>query len=75
MPQASAQPLERARQELVFHPVKAYDELLLAQKQLEVAEQSNTTAKALPDQAKDRFDSGVAVESNFFSAQVNAANR
>ncbi|HLH08590.1 MAG TPA: TolC family protein [Terriglobales bacterium] len=75
MQQAAVQQLERTDQELVFRVVQAYYGLLLAQKQLDVAEQSNTTAQALLEQAKNRYDSGLVVESDFLSAQVNAASR
>ncbi len=75
MQQAASQQLERTDQELVFHAVQAYYGLLLAQKQLDVAEQSKATAQSLLDQAKNRYDSGLVVESDFLSAQVNAASR
>jgi outer membrane protein TolC len=75
MQQAAAQQLERTDQELAFQAVQAYYGLLLAQKQLDVAEQSNTTAESVLDQAKHRFESGLVVESDFLSAQVNAASR
>ena len=73
--QASAQQLERTDQELVFHAVQTYYGLLLAEKQLDVAQQSMTTSESVLDQAKNRFDSGLVVESDFLSAQVNAASR
>ena len=44
-------------------------------KQLEVAEQSMKTAQAILDRSKNRFDSGVAVESDLLSAQVRLATR
>ena len=69
------QQLERIDQELVFHVVQAYYGLLLAQKQLDVAEQSRTTSQSVLDEAKNRFDTGLVVESDFLSAQVNAATR
>ena len=75
MQQASVQQLERTDQELVFHVVQAYYGLLLAQKQFAVAEQSRTTAQSVLDQAKNRFDTGLVVESDLLSAQVNAATR
>ncbi len=75
MQQAATQQLERTDQELAFHAVQAYYGLLLAQKQLDVAEQSRTTAESLLGQAKNRYDSGLVVESDFLNAQVNAATR
>lgn len=75
MEQAASQQLKRTDQELVFRVVQAYYGLLLAQKKLDVAEQSNTTAQSVLEQAKNRFDSGLVVESDFLSAQVGAAMR
>lgn len=75
MQEAAAQQLQRTDQELIFHAVKAYYGLLLAQKQLDVAQQSMTTATSVLEQAKNRYDSGLVVESDFLSAQVNAASR
>ena len=73
--QAASQQLKRTDQELVFRVVQAYYGLLLAQKRLDVAEQSNTTAQSVLEQVKNRFDSGLVVESDFLSAQVSAAMR
>ena len=44
-------------------------------RQLEVAEQAVKTAQAILDRSKDRFDSGVVVESDYLSAQVRMAAR
>jgi outer membrane protein TolC len=73
--QAAAQQLERTDQELVFHAVQAYYGLLLAQKQLDVAEQSKATAESVLEQAKNRYDSGLVVESDFLNAKVESASR
>jgi len=67
--------LERTEQEIIFRVVNSYYSVLLAKKQLEVAEQSMKTAQAILDRSKDRFDSGVAVESDLLSAQVRLATR
>jgi len=75
MQQASTEQLERTDQELVLRAVQAYYGVLLAEKDLEVAEQSSATAQSLLQDAKNRYESGLVVESDFLSAQVNAASR
>jgi outer membrane protein len=73
--EAAAHQLERADQEILFGVIKAYYGVLLARKQLEVAEQAMKTAQAILDRSKARFESGVAVESDLLSAQVRMAAR
>jgi len=72
---AAGHQLERTDQEIIFRVVDSYYGVLLAKKQLEVAEQSMKTAQAILDQSKDRFDSGVVVESDLLSAKVRLAAR
>jgi outer membrane protein TolC len=72
---AAGHQLERTDQEIIFRVVDSYYGALLAKKQLEVAEQSMKTAQAILDQSKDRFDSGVVVESDLLSAKVRLAAR
>jgi outer membrane protein len=72
---AAGYELERADQEVVFHVVDAYYGVLLAIKRLEVAEQSLRTAQAILDRAKDRYESGIVVQSDYLSAQVRFATR
>jgi outer membrane protein TolC len=72
---ATGHQLERTDQEIIFRVVNSYYGVLLARKQLEVAEQSMKTAKAILDRSKDRFESGVVVESDYLSAQVRLATR
>ena len=67
--------MERTDQEIILRVVGSYYGLLLAKKQMEVAEQSMKTAQAILARSKDRFDSGVVVESDFLSAQVRHAAR
>ncbi len=67
--------MERTDQEIIFRAVDSYYGVLLAKKQLEVAEQSMKTAQAILDRSKDRFESGVVVESDLLSAQVRLATR
>ena len=75
MKDAAGHQLERTDQEIVFRAVDSYYAVLLAKKQLEVAEQSMKTAQAILDRSKDRFESGVIVESDYLSAQVRMAGR
>ncbi len=72
---AAGHQLERTDQEIIFRVVDSYYGVLLARKQLEVAEQSMKTAQADLDRSKDRFKSGVVVESDYLSAQVRLATR
>jgi len=72
---AAGHQLERTDQEIIFRVVDSYYGMLLARKQLEVAGQSMKTAQAILDRSKDRFESGVVVESDYLSAQVRLATR
>jgi outer membrane protein len=72
---AASHQLERADQEILFRVVQSYYGLLLATKQLEVAEQSETTAKSIMDRSQVRYDAGVVVESDLLSAKVRLAGR
>jgi outer membrane protein len=72
---AAGHQLERTEQEIIFRVVDSYYGVLLAKKQLEVAEQSMKTAQAILDRSKDRLESGVVVESDLLSARVRLATR
>src|SRR5260370_11264180 len=67
--------LDRRDQEIVFLVVDSYYGVLLAKKQLEIAGASMKTAQAIQNRSKDRFESGVVVESDLLSAQVRVAAR
>jgi len=67
--------LDRADQELAFRVVSSYYEVLLAGKQLEVAEQADKTAQSIMDRSQARFDSGLVVESDLLTAKVHMAGR
>ena len=75
MAEAASHQLERGDQEIVFHVVEAYVGLLLATREQEVAETSSKTAAAVLERSKARYESGLVVQSDFLSAQVNAAER
>lgn len=72
---AAGHQLERTDQEIVFRVVDSYYAVLVAKKQLEIADQVMKTAQAILDRSKDRFESGVVVESDYLSAQVRLATR
>ena len=75
MKQATDQQLDRTDQELVYHAVEAYYGVLLAQKQLQVAEEALKTAQAIEASSRARVESGMAVDSDLLSAQVVTSQR
>ncbi|MGB8772338.1 MAG: TolC family protein [Candidatus Korobacteraceae bacterium] len=75
MSRAADQQLSRTDQELVFQTVQAYYAVLLAQKQLQVAEDALKTAEAIEQQSRTRVESGMAVDSDLLSAQVLTSSR
>jgi len=72
---AANRQLERTDQEILFRVVQSYYGVLLATKQLEVAEQSQKTAKSIMDRSQVRFDAGFVVESDLLSSKVRLASR
>src|SRR5579863_4598532 len=75
MNQAAGHQLDRTDQEIVFRVVSSYYDVLLAAKELEVAEQSAKTAQSIMDRSQARFDSGLTVESDLLTAKVRMAAR
>jgi outer membrane protein len=75
MQQASQQQLTRADQELVFRVIDSYYAVLLAKKQVDVAEQTIKTAQSMVDTSTSRVEAGTAVEADALSAKVNLASR
>lgn len=75
MKNAAAHQLDRTDQEIIFRVVNSYYGVLLAQKRLEVAEQSLNTAQAILDRSKNRYESGIVVQSDYLSSQVRLAMR
>jgi outer membrane protein len=75
MQDAASDELNRADQEVVFHVVDSYYRVLLAKKELEVAQEAMTTAQAILDRSRNRFETGVVVQSDYLSAQVRLATR
>ncbi len=75
MEQSSAKQLNRADQEVIFRVIDSYYSIAVAQKQVEVAEQTIKTAHAMLDSSTARVEAGSAVESDALSARVNLASR
>jgi outer membrane protein len=75
MSEAAGHQLDRTDQEIVFRVVNSYYDVLLAAKELEVAEQSAKTANSIMDRSQARFDSGLTVESDLLTAEVRMAAR
>jgi outer membrane protein TolC len=62
-------------QQIVFRVVVAYQQVLYAQREAEVARHEQETAAALLNSVDDHVKAGLAVESDRMSAQVNVAAR
>jgi len=62
-------------QQIVLHVVSAYQQVLYAQRQIDVAQHEQQTAAALLASVEDRVKAGLAVESDQMSAAVNMAAR
>lgn len=75
MSEAAGERLALADQEVLFHVVQAYYGVLIADRQLEVAQRAEETAKAVAEESRARVESGTAVESDLLSAKVNLATR
>ena len=75
MNDAVGQQLDRTDQEIVFRVITSYYDVLLATKELEVAEQSAKTVQSIMDRSQARFDSGLTVESDLLTAKVRVAGR
>jgi len=72
---ATDRQLERTGQEIVYRVADSYYAVLLAKKEVEVAEHSMKTAEAILERSKNRVESGVVVESDSLSAQVRLGTR
>jgi len=62
-------------QQIVLHVVEAYQSVLYAQREIDVAQHEQETAAALLASTEDHVRAGLAVESDRMSAEVNAAAR
>jgi len=70
MKKAADRQLERTEQQIEYEVIEAYFGALLAKRRIAVVEQSLKTAQAISDRSKNRYESGVIVESDYLSAQV-----
>src|ERR1035441_1702922 len=62
-------------QQIVFRVVGAYQQVLYAQREIEVAQHEQETAAGLSASVDDHVKAGLAVESDRMSAQVDVAAR
>ena len=65
----------RTSQETIYRTVSAYESVLIAWREAEVARHSVDTAQSLYELSRNRVNAGLAVESDALSAQVNLAQR
>lgn len=65
----------RTGQEVIYNVVGAYESVLMAAREVEVARHAVDTSEALHELSRNRVNAGLAVESDLLSAQVNLAQR
>ncbi|HEX8927107.1 MAG TPA: TolC family protein, partial [Terriglobales bacterium] len=73
--QSAQRQLTRADQEVIYRVVDSYYGLLLAQRQLDVSEQTLKTAQAIVDSTTARVEAGTTVDADALSARVMFATR
>ena len=73
--ESAASTAKAADQQIVSRVVAAYQQVLYAQREIEVAEHEQETAAALESSVDEHVKAGLAVESDRMSAQVNIAAR
>lgn len=73
--QSAAQMSEQVNQGVVLQVVQAYQAVLYAQREIDVAQHEEQTAAALLHDAEARVKAGLAIDSDPLSAQVNLAER
>jgi outer membrane protein TolC len=71
--QGARETAQRTRQEVIFHVVKAYTDILLAQENVRVAESALKTAQSDLQRAQARQEEEQGVPSDLLSAQVYVA--
>jgi outer membrane protein len=75
MKQSGAASAQAVDQKMVLGVVQAYQGVLYAERQVEVAQHELDTAQALLNSANDHVKAGLAVDSDRISAEVNVASR
>ncbi len=73
--QSASSSAKAVDQEIVLRVVTAYQQVLYAEREIEVVRHEQDTAAALLASANDHVKAGLAVESDRMSAEVNAAAR
>ena len=73
--QSASSSAKAVDQEIVLRVVTAYQQVLFAEREIEVVRHEQDTAAALLASANDHVKAGLAVESDRMSAEVNAAAR
>lgn len=66
---------EAVNQRVVLDVVQAYQAVLYAERQIEIAQHEIETSQALLDSVEDHVKAGLSVESDRMSAKVNVAER
>ncbi|MGA2084098.1 MAG: TolC family protein [Terracidiphilus sp.] len=75
MQKSAASGVKAVDQKIVFNVVQAYESVLFAERETDVAQHEQETAAALLTSVDDHVKAGLAVESDRMSAQVNVAAR
>ena len=75
MRQSADSAQQAVNQKIVLDVVQAYQSVLYAERQVQVAQHEQDTAAALLSSVDDRVKAGLAVESDRMSAEVNVAAR
>lgn len=73
--ESAASSAKAVDQQIVFRVVGAYQQVLYAQRAVDVAQHEQETAAVLLNSVDDHVKAGLAVESDRMSAQVNVAAR
>ena len=73
--ESAASSAKAVDQQIVFRVVGAYNQVLYAEREIEVAQHEQETAAALSASVDDHVKAGLAVESDRMSALVNVAAR
>ncbi len=73
--ESSSSSAKATDQQIAFQVVEAYQAVLYAQREIDVAQHEQETAAALLASVEDHVNAGLAVESDRMAAQVNVAAR
>jgi outer membrane protein TolC len=73
--QSAAASEGRTGQEVIYRVIDAYESVLIASREVEVARHAVETAEALRSESQVRVDAGLAVDSDALAAQVDLATR